>query len=253
MKDFVSLFWQPLKLDVNVFEVQRTSPDAFKRAFLVVVVVGLLVGLFAGGLTFGDAYLAPDPQASRKAALEAMRPFLENMPPETRTYIQEGMNLGFKIHQIIRADRNKFLVNRLLESVGLWLTSPIGYLAAIIPFTLLVLLIARLLGGRASLPGMLGCTLLAVTPHLLDPIGILLGAIPFCGACLGGIVGLITFIWSIVIYVVAVAMANSFSYARGVAAILIGLAVSVVGPTLLMLLFVILMFVVGILAGGSTS
>jgi len=253
MRDFVSLLWRPLKLDVNVFEAQRTSPDAFKRAFLVVVVVGLLTGLFAGGVTFGNAYLAPDPAQSQKEAIEAMRPFLENMPPETRTYVQEGMNLGFRIQRIVQADRGKFLTDQLLEALGLWFTSPIGYLAAIIPFTLLVLLIARLLGGRASLSGMLGCTLLAVTPHLLDPIGILLGAIPFCGACLGGIVGLITFIWSIVIYVVAVAVANSFSYARGVAAILIGLAVSVGGPTVLMLLFAILMIVLGSLAGGGTS
>ncbi len=253
MKDLVNLLWRPLKLDVNVFEAQRTSPDAFKRAFLVVVIVGLFAGLFSGLLTFGGAFLAPDPAEAQKAAIEMMRPFLENMPPESRAYIVDGMNLGFRIQRIIQADRNRFLMDQLLESLGLWLTSPIGFLAAIIPFTLLVLLIARLLGGRASLSGMLGCALLAVTPHLFDPIGILLGAIPFCGACLGGIVGLITFVWSLVIYVVAVAVANSFSYVKSVAAILIGLAVSVVGPAMLMLLFVILMLVLGSVVGGGMS
>ena len=53
MKGFLNLLWRPLKLDINTFVAQRNSPDAFKRAFLVVVIVGLFVGLFAGGLQIG--------------------------------------------------------------------------------------------------------------------------------------------------------------------------------------------------------
>ncbi|MBU0492177.1 MAG: YIP1 family protein [Chloroflexi bacterium] len=253
MNEFIKLLWRPLILDRDMFEMQRKSPDAFKRAFLVVVVVGLFVGFFSGLLMAGNAFLAPDPVAAERAAYEQMQPFLENMPPEVRAYVVDSMRIGFGVARVIQADRGKYVTSQVLEAVGRWFTSPIGYLAALIPFTLLVLLIARLLGGNASLSGMLGCTLLAVTPHLLDPIGILLGAIPCLGGCLGGLVGLITFIWSIVIYVVAVAIANSFGYVKSLAAILIGLAVSVLGPTLLLALFVIMMMVLGTLAGGGSA
>jgi len=253
MKDFVNLLWRPLKLDIATFEAQRTSPDAFKRAFLVVVVVGLFVGLFSGLLMVGGAFLAPDPAQAEQSALEMMRPFLENMPPETRDYVLGGMRIGFQVQRVIQADRGKFLVSQTLDALGVWLTSPIGFLAGMIPFTLLVMLIARLLGGRATLAGMLGCTLLAVTPHLFDPIGILLGAVPICGACLGGIVSLVTLIWSVVIYCVAVAVANAFSYAKGIAAIIISLVVVIVGPTLLVALIAILGILLSSLGGGGTS
>jgi hypothetical protein len=250
MKEFVNLLWRPLKLDIDTFVAQRNSPDAFKRAFLVVVVVGLFVGIFSGLLMVGGAFLAPDPPATVEEIFpEAMRPILKDMPPA----MLDNFRIYLEVQRVIQADRGKFLVNQFLEALALWLTSPIGFLAAIIPFTLLVLLIARLLGGNASLSGMLGCTLLAVTPHLLDPIGIVLGAIPLCGGCLSGIVGLITFVWSIVIYVVAVAVASGFSYAKSIAAILISFALAVLGPTLLLIVFMILMFLVGSIAGAGSS
>ena len=166
MKGFLNLLWRPLKLDINTFVAQRNSPDAFKRAFLVVVIVGLFVGLFAGGLQIGGSLTAPDPAVVERSATEQMRPFLQNMPPETQRYITGIMRIGFSVARVIRADQGKYTTDTVLQGLSTWITSPIGYLAAIIPLTLLVLLVARLLGGRATLVGILGCALLAVTPHL---------------------------------------------------------------------------------------
>jgi len=259
MKEFVNLLWRPLILDMDVFVAQRKSPDAFKRAFLVVVIVGLFVGLFAGGLTAGSALLAPEP--TMKAEMEATKQalsWLDNMPSDTmprearqmiEQYTLASIHIGFGVQRAVQADQGKFVIDQILGALALWITSPIGLLAAIIPFTLLVLLVARLLGGNASLSGMLGCTLLAVTPHLLDPIGVVLGAIPCCGGCLGGILGLVTFVWSIVIYCVAVAVANSFSYVKSVAAMVISLLIAILGPMLVAVVLVI----IGILLSSIIS
>ena len=96
-----------------------------------------------------------------------------------------------------------------------------------------VLLVAKLLGGRATLSQMLGCTALYVAPQILT----ILQVIP----CLGAILGFVAFVWGLVIYVKATAVANELSSGRALlaailpAAVLIGLILLFVIPLVLLI------------------
>jgi len=97
-----------------------------------------------------------------------------------------------------------------LRSLGAFLSLPFGRLAGWIGYAMWVLLVAKLLGGRATVAQMLGATALYVAPHALD----ILSSVP----CLGLVIGMVTTVWGIAIYVKAVAVANEFSISRAIAA-----------------------------------
>ena len=80
------------------------------------------------------------------------------------------------------------------------ISAPYRRLATWLPYSLLVLAVARALGGRAGLPQMLGTGALYVVPHALG----VLRPVPY----LGPLLGLIGSIWGAAIYVRATAVAN---------------------------------------------
>jgi len=80
-------------------------------------------------------------------------------------------------------------------------------------YGLLVLVFAKLMGGRATIQQMLGTTSLVAVPHLLD----LFAFIP----CLGSLLGLVAFLWGLVIYVKGTAVANEFGLGKAVLAVLL--------------------------------
>ena len=80
---------------------------------------------------------------------------------------------------------------------------------------------------------MLGCTALYVAPQILTILQVI--------SCLGPILGFVAFVWGLVIYVKATAVANELSLGRALlaailpAAVLIGLISLVVIPVVLLI------------------
>ena len=84
-----------------------------------------------------------------------------------------------------------------------WLTNWVGY-------AIWVWLIAKLLGGKATISQMLGATALYTVPHILD----VLGFVP----CLGSILSLVATVWGIAIYIKGLTVANDFSLGKSILA-----------------------------------
>jgi hypothetical protein len=109
--------------------------------------------------------------------------------------------------------------------MGAFLSLPFGRLAGWMGYTLWAMLVAKLLGGRATVSQTLGATVLYAVPHALD----ILDFVP----CLGPTLGVAATVWGIAIYVKAMAVANDFSIGRAVTATvvpaLIGAALSLLG------------------------
>ncbi len=64
--------------------------------------------------------------------------------------------------------------------------APYRALALWLPYTLAVFALARAFGGRGSLREMLAAGALSALPHLLDPLGVLLGIAPLVGMVTAG-------------------------------------------------------------------
>ena len=128
-------------------------------------------------------------------------------------------------------------VGWLLQDIGAFLSLPFARLAGWFGYAVWVILVAKLLGGRATIAQALGATALYAVPHVLD----LLGLVP----CLGGILGLAATVWGIAIYVKALSVANEFTIGRAVAATVVP-AVAFVGLSVLGFLVIL---VLGLVAG----
>jgi hypothetical protein len=111
----------------------------------------------------------------------------------------------------------------------------------------LVQFFAVLLGGRGTIAQMWGLSSLTVAPHLLDALLPILGLIPVAGGCLGFLVGLVAFVWGVVIYVKGTAVAHEMSGGKALLAVLLPIILAI----LLVLLFILLIVVLILLGGGG--
>ena len=103
------------------------------------------------------------------------------------------------------------------EAVGQFVSYPFGWMSTWMLYGLLVLVAAKILGGRATVQQMLGCTALAAVPFILG----IFGFIPQ----LGYWPGLIAFLWGLVIYVMGTAVANEFGIGKAILAVILPILV----------------------------
>jgi hypothetical protein len=228
-----------LFLDTQTFVAQREARDTFRKGVLLVVVVTLLAGSLSFIVSTVKGILPPRWDAEREKVENQISQVLEFLPfemdAETERMIvgsiEAGLDIGFEIAQLPTPLPRP--VKGFLQALGGWITAPLLRLGGWMGYAFWVLLVAKLLGGRATLSQMLGCTALYVVPQILT----ILQVIP----CLGAILGFIAFIWGLVIYVKATAVANELSLGRALlaailpAAVLIGLISLVVIPLVLLI------------------
>jgi hypothetical protein len=214
MKEFFKISQGVLSLDTETFVNFRDSKDVFKRGLTILVVITLIAGSVRFVLDLIGDIMGPPPREQLKRTerdlertFEALRAF-PGIQPEVLRRIEEsakaGMRIGFGVMAI--PTRLPYRVGSVFKDVGRFASRPFVRLSGWMFYTLAVLVIAKLLGGRATLQQMLGTTALYSIPHLLD----ILGPIP----CLGALLGIIATVWGFVIYVKATAVANELSIAR---------------------------------------
>ncbi len=250
-----------LTFDNSTYSAHVASRDALKRGLLLLVVVALLVGLFPFLRGVVVSFQRVD-VAAMQSVIEAqieqqmqLNPAWQN--PEFRQVFNEYFPAVFAMIKDIEAIKPNvsFLPNwldRLLQALGAWLSTPLAWLGAWAGYALWAALFAKLLGGRATLEKMLAATTLTVVPHLLDVLVSLIGllnGIPFVGACFGiggWLIGLAAWVWGIAVYVKATATANEFGLEKATLATVL--------PALLALLLVfVLLIVFAILIAVSSS
>ncbi|MBC7263881.1 MAG: YIP1 family protein [Chloroflexi bacterium] len=221
----------------DAYHSLKASADVFQRGLVILIVVGLVVGAVSGTVTFITRLTqstAADIAEIENFMTMYMRMFAEEMTPEEQAlfenFVEDYIRMIIEIIRKIEAIPTPLPrpIPYLLEALGVFLSTPFGMMSAWLTYGLLVLIFARLLGGRSTVQQMLGLTALAWVPGLLNALGFI--------PCLGLIIGLVALVWGFVIYVKATAIANDMDMGKALVAVL--------APVLTVLLLVILLFAV---------
>ncbi len=248
MKDLIDICRGALILDTSTLVRLKNAEDVFRKGLIVLVAVSLLVGLVGFGVDVAAKLRAPSLADQRREAQRGFAEALKYLPPETinpetermiRDYFEAGLDIGFGIAAL--PTRLPRPVGSILEALGGFVSAPFKRLSGWMLYTLLVLVAAKLLGGRATVQQMLGCTALYVVPHLLNALGALLKLIPCMGPPIASLLGLVAFVWGIAIYVKATAVANELTIGKAIFAVILPILVLVV-------LVVLVAIVVGVIA-----
>ena len=224
MRDRLRMIRDILLLRDEAFQEFKTSPRVFERGLLIVLVVALLVGLvnLAAGLISDLRRLPVQREQVKRAVIESFQrgatyPADPELADMIETYIEAGIDIGFDIAALPTPLPRP--VGTALQRAGAALSTPFLYLSGwTLFYTVLVLLAAKILGGQASVQKMLGCTALHVIPYILN----VLGPIPW----LGGLARAVAFIWGVLIFVKATAVANDITTERGLLATILPCAVA---------------------------
>ena len=238
MKAWLGTLWNASMLRSEAFTDFRDRRDVFFQGFLIIVAVALLVGIpaFVGNVVRAAQPRMVDAQLEEATAqlergLTLMDPLLSSMPTEERqqlaqlprlikTWIAAGIEIS-NLHTTLPKP-----LGALLQAFGGWLSLPFvegGFpLAAVslgiwLGYGLWVMLLAKLLGGRGTLAGFFGTSALYAVPHVLS----FFAWIP----CLGSILGLVAFLWGIVVYVKATVVSHELTVGRALLAVFVPMAV----------------------------
>jgi hypothetical protein len=246
MKELLRFAWDVLLFKHEAYAQHAARTDALKRGLVLLVAVTLVAGVvwFFDGVVRGLRPIEVQRQEVEQSlqelsmSLRGMQRY-SDLPPEFEeqmvAYMRAGMEIGFRIEELdTRLPRP---VGRVLASLGAFLSLPFSRTAGWIGYAIWVLLVAKLLGGRATVSQTLGATALYAVPHVLGIFSIV--------PCLGSLLGLVATAWGIAIYVKALAVANDFSIGRAVVATVVP---ALVGGALAML--GLLVFLVLMLASG---
>ncbi len=216
-------FWDILMLRDRAYVRFNDLPHVFERGLLIILVVALLVGAVNGvaGL-ISDLRAEPKALERQQAKDEALARFEElqgyfPLSPDLREPIIKYLEIGIDIRYDIAELSTPFVrpVRAVFGTAGDVLSTPFHFLSGWMGYTLWVLLAAKILSGRAHLQNMLGMTALQFLPSLL----LVLQPIPYVGPA----ASIIAFIWGVLIYIKATAVANSMLTLRGFLAVILPL------------------------------
>jgi len=245
-RELVQLAWETLLFRHEVYVGHVARADALKRGLMLLVAATLVAGMSSLAINLVSDLRPMSVEAQRQQAAQGVEEFLKSfrtmrdyydLPPgleeQIVAYMKAGMEMGFRIEEL--PTRLPKPVGRVLTDLGAFLSLPFSRMAGWAGYAIWVLLVAKLLGGRATVAQQLGTTALYAVPHVLD----ILGSVQ----CLGGIARLVATVWGIAIYVKAVAVANEFSIGRAIVAtvvpVLVGGTLALMGA-LAMVLFLAL-------------
>lgn len=245
MRELWNLFLGALTLNSAAFAALKARPDGLRQTLSLTVSIGLIAVspvLFDG---LADAARPRGAGTAEASALAALDELMRGLPPDARQArqairdLREGMRLGLELDGL-----EPFLprpVARAIQSVGGWLGAASGQLLVWIAYTFFAFQMAKVLGGRGTLPRMLTLTGLSMGPQVFGWINGLARfspnpAVALCGAGLG----LALWAWSSAIFVKATSAEHEIGIGRALAAwalpgILLGLLIALVGFLFLLL------------------
>jgi hypothetical protein len=245
MKELLEFAWDVLLFRDEAYAQHVARADVLKRGVALLVLVTLLAGLIPFFVNVINDLRLASVEARRQEAevgiqefvksLDAVRPYLD-LPPgfekQMIAYNKAGMGIGFGIEDL--PTRLPKPVGRVLRDLGAFLSLPFSRLAGWMGYALWVLLVAKLLGGRATVSQMLGATALYAVPHILDFLGFV--------SCLGPMIGLVATVWGIAIYVKALTVASDFSIGRAITATIVpALIIAALSLLGMLMLFVLVL------------
>jgi hypothetical protein len=240
----IELFNGALTINQTLMRGLRESPDVVRRGLLLVLFVGALVGAVQGA----SAAINTASPERRVAAVRAQ-------VDEFQRQLVASPNADQQVIQALNANKEPFLQlvedvltlpTPLPRGVGVafeWLASvvstPLGYLASLLALVVATHIVARQLGGQASIQQMLGLGALSVAPRALDALTFIPG--------IGPTIGFIAWAWGLVVFVVATAVAHKLDSGKAaIAVLLLPLLLSLLG-----LLALCVLLAVSVAAAGG--
>jgi len=209
MSELLSTVRGAITLDIPTLVRFRDTEDVFRRGIIILILVGLVLGAVQFAVGFVGSFITPPAEAQ----LAEMRLFFDQMrqfmPPEAAAAFDEqfleSFEAGIEIGRDVAALPTPLpkVVGNLFEALGVWVSQPLAMLGGFLAYGIWVMLAAKLLGGSGRLQEFLGTAALSSVPYLL----LILGWVP----CLGGVLGLVAWVWGIVIWVAAAAVAHGWA------------------------------------------
>jgi hypothetical protein len=212
-------------LQEDAYGGMRDDAQRMRRALILIVVVGLLVGVTGACGRLGEWALSPNMDAMKAIVLRHLTqmPWYAEMSrnPRAMEVFRREYDLGWNIAKALAPNPSA------LVSI---ITTPLSLLIIWLVYGVLAHLSARSLGGKGSAGQTLACTALAVAPQFLNLVTVL----PFAQAA-----GVST--WTLVCNFTAIRSVHGLSGWRAlvatllplVLAILVGAAFACVGGALI--------------------
>jgi hypothetical protein len=230
---FADLVAGGLFLRTHAYEDMRQARNPFVQGLLIVVVIGLIVALAALVGTLLEWASSPNMAAIQDAVYAG----LTQMP----WYRQQlGLTPGFaaefkRWYDLGWTFARRFLAPNPGSAAANIILTPLGLIVSWLIYGLLAHFFARLLRGEAQLGQTLGCTALAVAPHILKAAEV----VPFLAV--GGVVGT----WTLIGRYLALKQAHRLSWGRAFWATLL--------PMLVLGLLGVILAALGVVAFGALA
>jgi hypothetical protein len=242
----IELFNGALTLNRTMMLGLREAPDAVRRGFLLILLVGMLVGAVNGineliqnatpERTVQTLRRQIDTQINQLGLIlntpgmaEVTRVINENEEPFFEM-IEELLSLPTPL------PRPMAQVFQLLAAI---VSRPLNYLGGMLLAAVAAHVVARQLGGQGSIQQQIALSSLAVAPHALDALAFI--------PRLGSTFTLIAWVWGLVVLIVATSVAHRLDSTKAVMAVLfVPLLLIVLGTlALCMLLALLVTLVIG--------
>lgn len=238
MKEILALLRGALLLDQPTYERLRDSKNAMRTGVILLLVAFLIAGSLQFAVDLVDnlrPFTADEAADVQQEIRDSMDQWLQFMPQDEFSQqfmdqflqnLNAGLAMGVDIDSL--ATPLPRGISRFLETLGGWLSQPLGRLAAFLAYGIWVLLFAKLLGGNGGVDRFFGVTALYSVPNLLGffaPI-----------TCIGPLLGFVGMVWGWVVYVKAVQVTQRFDVGKAILA------------TILPALIVIVLAIVGVMA-----
>lgn len=214
----IELFNAALTVNQTAMRSLREAPDVVRRGLAVLLFVGLLVGAVQGA-SAAITNISPERSvASIRAQVEQFTEALVTSPtadPRVVQFINANEEAFYALlDDVLRLDaplpRGVRVGFEWLASV---VSTPLSYLAGLLVAVTVTHIAARQLGGQGSIQQMLGLGALSTAPHALDALAFIPG--------LGFTLGLIAWVWGLVILVTATMAAHKLDSGRATIAVLL--------------------------------
>ena len=236
-----------LLLDEETFVKFKASHNVFARGILLIVVVSLIVSLVGSAVQLVGGLTAPPFSVQRRSIEQEISRGFRSMPgmdvdmEMLEEMILDWTSIGLDIAESIGHLPTPLPrpAGNILRAIGSTVSAPLLRLSGWMFFTLIVFVVAKLMGGRATVQEMLGTTALYIIPHIagiLNPI-----------TCLRTLAWVVATVWGIVIYVKATAVANEIDNGRAALAVFL--------PVLVPVFILMVIFTIGVLVAltGQTG